>query len=93
MNDNNPHFLVQLSPEHQLDDTALNARRALGLLTEEETAKILQLGSISTLATWRGQRKGPDYVKLGKTVFYTAPLLQKWIQDCYTEQQALKVAA
>lgn len=68
-------------------DTALQARKALGLLTEDETAKILDV-EVTTLATWRGQRKGPEHVKLGKGVFYTVPLLQKWIDRSYNEQQA-----
>ena len=67
------------------------ARKALGLLTEDETADLLNLGSVSTLATWRGQRRGPDYVKLGKTVFYTMPLIQRWIDESYTEQRASRL--
>jgi hypothetical protein len=75
-----------------IDDTALQARKALGLLTESETARILDV-EVTTLATWRGQRKGPEHVKLGKGVFYTMPLLQKWIESSYTEQRAVKEAA
>jgi hypothetical protein len=75
-----------------IDETALHARKALGLLTENETAKILDV-EVTTLATWRGQRKGPDHVKLGKSVFYTVPLIQKWIESSYTEQRAMKEAA
>lgn len=70
-----------------IEQTALQTRQALGLLTESETAKILDV-EVTTLATWRGQRKGPDHVKLGKAVFYTVPLIQKWIEKSYTEQAA-----
>jgi hypothetical protein len=72
-----------------IEETALHARKALGLLTEGETAKILDV-EVTTLATWRGQRKGPEHVKLGKAVFYTVPLIQKWIEKSYTDQQSTK---
>jgi len=75
-----------------IEQTALQARQALGLLTESETAKILDV-EVTTLATWRGQRKGPEHVKLGKSVFYTVPLIQKWIERSYNEQLATKEAA
>mgnify|MGYP000384882413 FL=1 len=32
-----------------------------------------------TLASWRSDRQGPNYVKLGKTVFYRRADLEQWI--------------
>jgi len=32
-----------------------------------------------TLATWRAQRRGPDFVKLGRTVFYRQADVTAWI--------------
>lgn len=60
---------------------AMQVRAALGLLTEEDLAHILQLNSVSTLATWRSQRRGPPHVKLGKRVFYTVRDLGTWISE------------
>jgi len=62
-------------------DTALQARKAIGLLTEDEVAAILQLTSTGTLATWRGQKVGPAHVKLGKRVFYTVNQIGAWINE------------
>lgn len=63
----------------QTHTTALQIRGSLGLMTEEDLAAVLKLNSVSTLATWRSQRKGPPYVKLGKKVFYTVRDLGEWI--------------
>lgn len=78
----------------------IQVRGRLGLLTEQETAETLLLTSADTLATWRSQKKGPSYVKLGKRVFYTVPDLAAWINEKAAEQCAtrradveLKVAA
>lgn len=58
---------------------ALELRRQIGLLTEDEVAKALLLNSTDTLATWRSQKKGPPFVKLGKRVFYTQQDIVQWI--------------
>lgn len=65
--------------ETHLHSVATQARGAIGLLTEDEVARTLQLNSTSTLATWRGQGRGPAHVKLGKRVFYTIQGLNAWI--------------
>jgi hypothetical protein len=62
-------------------DVAGQIRGALGLITEEDTAKVLLLTSVGTLATWRSQKTGPQYVKLGKRVFYTINQLGTWINE------------
>ena len=49
------------------------------MLTEEEMAAMLSLSSVSTLATWRSQGKGPSYAKLGKSVFYMVDDVADWI--------------
>jgi hypothetical protein len=73
---------------HTIANTALEVRKTLGLLTEEETAGVLQLTSTGTLATWRSQKKGPPSVKLGKKVFYVLPTLHAWISAEATQQAA-----
>lgn len=66
-------------------------RGALGLIPEELAAEVLLLRSVDTLATWRSQKKGPAYVKLGKRVFYTVNDLQIWVTQ--TGQAQIAAAA
>jgi Helix-turn-helix domain len=68
-------------------------RGAVGLITEEDMAKVLMLNAVSTLATWRSQGKGPAYVKLGKRVFYTVADLRAWAEAQGREQNAPEIAA
>lgn len=70
---------VTHDPELQSITNANNIRGALGLITEEDAAKVLMLNSVGTLATWRSQKTGPQYVKLGKRVFYTLNFLGEWV--------------
>lgn len=74
--------------ETHLHSVATQARGAIGLLTEDEVARTLQLNSTSTLATWRSQGKGPPSVKLGKKVFYTVRDLSTWIVEEGQRQNA-----
>src|SRR5262245_10307814 len=53
-------------------------RDNLGLVTSKELADLLGL-STQTLSLWRSAGDGPDYVKLGKTVFYRESELKAWI--------------
>lgn len=78
---------------------ALDARKAIGLLTDDEVATMLQLTSATTLATWRSQKKGPPYLKIGKRVFYTAGDIRDWVvieakaQRAANDNQLVKAAA
>lgn len=69
-------------------DTALQIRKHMGLLDEDEVAAILKLNSTGTLATWRSQKIGPRSVKLGKRVFYTVNQLGTWINERAAAQDA-----
>jgi hypothetical protein len=40
------------------------------LVSDTEAAEILHVVR-GTLATWRAQRRGPAFVKLGRRIFYT----------------------
>ncbi len=64
-------------------------RREIGLYTDDELAVILNIKQ-ATLTQWRVWRTGPDYVKLGKSVFYRRIDLEKWIERnvVVTEQGA-----
>lgn len=50
----------------------------LGLLSEEELASMIDVKP-HTLAVWRSEGKGPDYTRLGKSVFYRELDVAGWI--------------
>jgi len=51
----------------------------LGLLSEEELAGVIDVKP-HTLAVWRAEGKGPDFTRLGKSVFYRQVDVQAWIE-------------
>lgn len=57
---------------------AATLRSAIELFSEEELAEVLEVKT-ATLATWRAENRGPDYVKLGKSVFYRKQDVLDWI--------------
>jgi hypothetical protein len=59
----------------ELDDYR---RVTLTLLSEADLAVILEV-EIKTVQAWRMQGRGPDYVKLGKSIYYRTRDLQEWI--------------
>ena len=61
--------------------TLFGHRATLGLWTPEEVASALNI-TINTLSIWRTEGKGPNFVKLGKTVFYRAADVEDWIKLC-----------
>jgi hypothetical protein len=50
------------------------------LLTPKEASEILKV-SIHSLAKWRCQGQGPDYVKTGKSVKYSLDTVGEWITN------------
>ncbi len=54
-------------------------RAEIGLLIPEEVAKLLDVTD-QTLALWRMEKRGPDYVKLGRNVFYRKSDVIQWIE-------------
>lgn len=50
------------------------------LLTEDEAATRTRF-SKSALQKWRVLGKGPDYIKLGRKVYYRPTDLEKWINQ------------
>lgn len=50
----------------------------LGLLSEEELAGVIDVKP-HTLAVWRSEGRGPDYTRLGKSVFYRQSDVEEWI--------------
>ena len=50
----------------------------MGLLTEEEFASLIEVKP-HTLAVWRTEGKGPNFARLGKSVFYRLADVQAWV--------------
>jgi predicted DNA-binding transcriptional regulator AlpA len=48
------------------------------LVQPAEVAEILGQKEL-TLATWRSQRRGPPYVKIGRAVLYLRSALRSWL--------------
>jgi predicted DNA-binding transcriptional regulator AlpA len=46
-----------------------------------------------TLAVWRAQRRGPDAVKLGRSVFYRRADIETWIALNVTPMDRVAVSA
>jgi len=53
-------------------------RSELGIISEDDLAAILQVQT-ATLATWRMEKRGPDYIKATKTILYFKKDVQKWL--------------
>ncbi len=49
-------------------------------ITESEVAKILSM-SVQSLRNWRCQRKGPPYLKIGRSVRYPVEDLNRYLQQ------------
>lgn len=49
-------------------------------INEIEVAQTLNL-SVQTLRNWRNQRKGPPYLKIGRSVRYSVEDLAKYIES------------
>jgi predicted DNA-binding transcriptional regulator AlpA len=50
------------------------------LIDSISTAKLLRLQP-QTLATWRAERRGPRYVKIGRACFYVRADIERWIAE------------
>lgn len=58
-------------------------RGVVGLIAADELAAALGIAE-QTLAGWRSAGKGPDYVKLGKGVFYRLEDVKAWVSASVT---------
>jgi hypothetical protein len=72
------HFCFMSENEHIAQQHPLRA--VLNLLSETELANALGVEE-RTLQIWRQQQRGPDYVKLGKQVFYRCEDIRDWINN------------
>lgn len=53
-------------------------RAEMGLISEEELAALLRVQP-ATLATWRMEKRGPDYVKATKSILYYRKDVHEWL--------------
>ena len=72
-------------------DTISHAHESDALLTEVQASDMLSL-SVRTLQAWRGQSRGPAYVRAGRAVRYRRYDLLVWIKQ-QTVQSAQLMAA
>jgi predicted DNA-binding transcriptional regulator AlpA len=82
MTENLPGQLELPIPEPQKSDAAV-LRGVVGLVTPAELASALGM-SEHTLSVWRCTSQGPDFVKLGKGVFYQLRDIQAWVSQSVT---------
>lgn len=61
-----------------MDATSL--RRDMGLLTEEEVAAVAGV-EVSAVQRWRSERRGPPWLKWGRTPLYRRQSLEAWLAE------------
>jgi hypothetical protein len=71
---------------HERDGSAIELRRRLGLLTEDEVAAIADVDQ-RTLANQRSARSGPPFLVWGRKPFYRIEALTKWLAEREQETQ------
>jgi hypothetical protein len=59
-------------------DLSCELRRRFGLYTPDDLAELLDLDA-RTLAVWRAQKRGPDFVRAGRAVFYRRCDIEAWL--------------
>jgi len=57
-----------------------NSDEPAALLTEAQASQMLNL-SVRTLQAWRGQGRGPNFVRAGRAVRYRSSDLTGWINE------------
>ena len=50
------------------------------LIRERDAAKIIDVHKM-TLAGWRHEGRGPEYIKIGKNIRYRRSAIEKWLED------------
>jgi excisionase family DNA binding protein len=59
--------------------TGQSLRERMELITIDELAEFLGVKR-TTLAQWRCAKRGPDYVKAGRNIFYRKVDVDEWLQ-------------
>jgi predicted DNA-binding transcriptional regulator AlpA len=60
-------------------DRSAKLRDTFELLSPADLASLIGVDE-RTLAVWRSQRRGPDFVKLGRSVFFRCADVKAWIE-------------
>jgi predicted DNA-binding transcriptional regulator AlpA len=58
----------------------VDLRKMMGLITIEQFAHALRVTE-DTLASWRKDKVGPAYVKLGRGIFYRQSDILAWVEQ------------
>lgn len=58
-----------------------------GYYTPTELAEELGV-ALSTLAMWRGKKKGPPFIRMGRDVRYSRDSVTKWLERIEIKTQA-----
>lgn len=78
MSDPNAHPAPYVPPA-----VGVELRGVIGLITPAELAVAISVTE-QTLSTWRTNGEGPDFVKLGKGVFYRLEDILAWVKKRVT---------
>ena len=72
--------IIKETVRKELEESGLLFQSADSMLTEKQTARILQVKP-QTLATWRTKSLGPSYIKLGSSIRYKRQSLLEYIAN------------
>jgi hypothetical protein len=50
-------------------------------MTPEDICDLVPGVTINTLAIWRHYRRGPDFVQVGRRVFYQRDVVRQWLES------------
>jgi len=72
--------IIKETVRKELEESGLLFQSADSMLTEKQTARILQVKP-QTLATWRTKSLGPSYIKLGSSIRYKRQSILEYIAN------------
>jgi len=78
-----------LEVEAVLDEEVVEYRQQLGLISPLTLSRILGIHQ-DTLKGWRGEGRGPDYLKIGKKVWYHYAAVLSWLPTLSVKQKGNK---
>jgi hypothetical protein len=69
---------TSIAPTVSASDLSSELRRRFSIYTPEDLAELLNR-DVRTLAVWRAQKRGPDFVRAGRTIFYRRCDIEAWL--------------
>lgn len=79
---------------NDIHDDVAAYRQRLGLISPETMAHIIGI-HVDTLKLWRRDGRGPNYLRVGKRIWYYFDLVQEWLpstRERYTEKATTGVS-